>query len=175
MPFTNPAVPNIPDYLTFLYGTVGIPPANLPYGSLDISSASVTIDNTGYTIDYTGPVASWIVPTSLQIAFNWVNTQLACAGIYAIACYNLAADFLLNLAPDVPDQTYFKDERAKLKLMVPQLGIIQSSSNEGSSASFTALEWASRLTMFDIQRLKTPYGRAYLEMAQQAGTLWGLT
>lgn len=150
--FTDPTTPNQADYLSFLRGTVGIKAALLP-------------DNAD------------IIVTSLAIAQEIVNEQLACASprMYTLAVYNLATDRLINYAPDVQNQTYFQDLRKDMKINQPSVGVVSSSSDESTSTTLLNPEQMKYFTLRDLQMLKTPYGREYMGLAQSVGTIWGLT
>lgn len=217
----QPCRPNLTDYVGFLYGTVGIAPANLPtaFGTATAGSTTQLIDTgqtwlvnqwqstpknpyiltdttqglwakitssdiTSVTFNaLTTPInagdAYWITPavvtTSLYIALQTVNTFLEATGLYNEAVYNLAADRLINYAPDVPDQTYWAGERKRLKVNDITLGVITSASDQGTAAAITNPEQFKGLTIGDLQNLRTSYGRAYLAIAQSVGSLWGLS
>lgn len=139
-------------YLIFLRQGVGIPQIALP-------------DN------------SPAIDLSLTIAQNFVSCWLGCisSDIYTLAVYNLATDRLINFAQDQTGQCYFKDAREKYKINSFIAGVIESSSDEATAQAFAVPESLKSLQLSDLQNLKTPYGRAYLEFAQQLGTLWGLS
>ena len=150
--FTNPTTPNQADYLLFLRGTVGIKPALLP-------------DNAD------------VITISFQVAMATVNDQLGCASplMYTYAVYNLAADRLINYAPDLPNQSYFKDLRKDMRIDQPSVGVVSASADESTSTTLLNPEQMKYFTLRDLQMLKTPYGREYLGLAQSIGTVWGLT
>jgi hypothetical protein len=148
----NRTTPNEPDYLAFLRLYVGIDPAFLPDDS------------------------PWI-DISLDVAQTKVVAELAAfPPIYVHAVYNYAADRLVNMAMDEPGKTYFADLRKQLGLNSATPGVIQSSSDQGTSQSFKIPDWMNDMTLTNLQMLKTPWGRNYLGYAQQYGpTIWGLT
>lgn len=118
------------------------------------------------------------VVMSFQVAKDIVNLALNCGSprIYTLAVYNLAADRLINFALDIPDQTYFKDLRCRLRVEDRTPGVVSSTSDEGTSSSYLNPEFMETLTLQDLQTLKTPYGRQYMAFAQMYGrTIWGLT
>lgn len=118
-----------------------------------------------------------IVYTSLAVAQSIVNDALACAGIgtYVLAVYDLAADRLINYAPDQPNQTFFADLRKEFRLTSISLGAVSGASDQGTSASIVNPEWMRTMTIRDIQTLKTPFGRSYMGYAQAYGsTVWAL-
>lgn len=145
-------VPNVTDFTAFLENVVGISPIYLPADSADIANA-------------------------YAIALATVNTQLVVlpGNLYALAIYNLGADQIINYADDQDGYTFFYDKRKEfgINLFVP--GVASSSGDQGSSQSRLNPEFMKNLTFGDLQNLKTPYGRTYLNIAQQAGTLWGLS
>lgn len=96
--------------------------------------------------------------------------------IYAIAVYNLAASNLISYAPDQDGFLYFTALREKLNINGFISGIVQSSSDDGTSVNLVVQEAAKAFTLANLQQLKDPYGRAYLALAQSYGpTTWGLT
>lgn len=116
--------------------------------------------------------------TSLLIAKETVNETLNCASptLYTLAVYNLAADRLINFAPDQPNQTFFKDLRKDLRIADVSVGVVSGSSDESTSTSILNPEAMKNFTLQDLQTLKTPYGRTYMGLAQAYGsTIWGLT
>jgi hypothetical protein len=151
--FIEPGTPNVTDYTAFLRGNVGIPVADLPDDSM------------------------WITAT-LAIAVGQVNLALTCTvqPMYCLACYNLAADRLINFAVDLPQRSYFADLRKQLGVTVFAAGLVSSSSDAGTSQSLEVIEAAKKMTLTDLQLAKTPYGRTYMGIAQSYGpTVWGLT
>jgi len=104
---------------------------------------------------------------------------------HAWAVYNLGGDILVNYAPDNDDATppveppndhYFTILRTKLGLNSFVPGIIQSSSDNGTSVSYMTPGWMEQMTLANLQQLKTPWGRQYLMLAQAYGpTIWGLS
>jgi hypothetical protein len=144
--------PTLAGFLVFVRDQMGIPVSALPDGSQALVWAyEVSLDTVSLKILHASP------------------------RLYLVAVYNLAGDTLMNIAPDVTGSTFFSSYRAEKKLgnFVP--GLIQSSSDEGTSESLMIPEALKNLTLSDLQNLKTPWGQAYLAIAQRAGTLWGLS
>ena len=151
--FVEPGKPNVTDYTAFLRGNVGISVADLPDDSM------------------------WITAT-LGIAIAQVNLALTrlVRPMYCLAVYNLGADRLINFALDLPQRSYFADLRKSLGVTVFAAGLVSSSSDAGTSQSLQVIEAAQKMTLTDLQLAKTPYGRAYMGIAQSYGpTIWGLT
>lgn len=123
------------------------------------------------------PIDSPVISQSYELAVVVVNPQIQQVGalIYDTAVYNLAADYLINYAPDVAPYTFFEDLRAKFDCIGFVSGVITSSSDAGTSQSLQAPTAFSELTISDLQRLKTKYGRRYVEIAQQCSNSWGLS
>lgn len=118
-----------------------------------------------------------IVATSLSVALATVNQALnqANQSIYTLAVYNLATDRLMNFAPDQPNQSYFQQLRSQYNLLDSKVGVVTTASDQGTAGSLLNPEQLSRLTLEDLQTLKTPFGRNYLGMAQAFGpNLFGL-
>jgi len=141
-------------FLNFIRTYAQIPTAALP-------------DNSPYITD------------AYNAAIDVVNDYIASVSstMYDNAVYNYGTDYLLNWAPDQSGQTYFADVRSKnnLNLTGFAAGVIESASDEGTSESLHVPESFDNLMIGDLQLLKTPYGRAYLAIAQKFGPLWGLT
>ena len=124
-----------------------------------------------------------VIAFAFNLAMNIVNPQLRCASnndpnqpnIYAVAVYNLAADFLVNNAQDSGASTFFADLRTTLNLNAPVTGVLTSTSDTGSAASYYVPESLQNLTIGQLQAMRTPWGRTYLSVAQSVGSLWGLS
>lgn len=97
--------------------------------------------------------------------------------LYRSAVYNLAASFLVQFAQDSNASSlphFWQGLRRKLGINGFAPGIIQSSSDNGTSQTWAIPESAKTLSLADLDALKTPWGRAYIAIAQQYGTLWTL-
>lgn len=105
--------------------------------------------------------------------------------IYLQMVYNLAGHLLVTWAPDVPDEVYkivddvpygfFQYIRKQNNMLGFTTGIVQSSSDEGTSVGLVVPKQAENLTISQLQLTTTPWGRTYLGYAQDYGTNWGLT
>ncbi len=123
------------------------------------------------------PDNSVSITYAYDAALDVVNETLlvVAPNMYTLAVYNLGGDNLINWAPDQTGQTFFADLREKLHCTQFVAGVVSSTSDEGTSMSLNVPEQLNRLTLSDLQNLKTPYGRQYLAIAQKYGTLWGLS
>lgn len=122
-----------------------------------------------------------------NIAVDLVNSAIAqvSGDMYILAVNNLAASNLVNYYPDPigapnvagssPAAPFFANLRNMWKLNSFVAGVVNSSSDEGTSQSLEMPEWASKLSIADLQYLKDPYGRHYMQIAQRFGSLWGLS
>lgn len=149
--WTNPTVPNLPDFLVFIANNMQIPvsalPANSPWP--------------GY-------------------AFNQaMNTVLTVSGVasldYVLAVYNCGGHILLAITPDQTGQTYFAGQRAAFDMLGVSNGMIAASSDQGTSNTFATPEGFKNLTVRDLDFMRTPWGRWYLGYAQDYGSIVGLT
>jgi hypothetical protein len=151
--FTSPS-PNAADFATVLNTEVGIPITILATIGTQMTAA-------------------------LAYAVHWTYRQLACVdnAIYLRAVYCLAVDRLLLFGRDPANKssTVFADLRKSLSLESFQPGVIASSGDEGTSQSFEVAEPLRKLTLPDLQNMKTRWGREYLGYAQQAAPIWGLS
>jgi hypothetical protein len=119
---------------------------------------------------------------SYDIAYEIVNRYIWAVnpGIFTVAVYNLAGDYLVNIAQDdpalpPPDNTYWTDLRQSMQINSFIPGLINQASDQGTSAGMKLLASMENLTIGDLQALKTPWGRVYLGIAQSVGSMWGLT
>ena len=119
---------------------------------------------------------------SLNMASEIVNMYLdiASALLYTQAVYNLGADIIVNIAQDdpnlpPPDNTYWTTLRQSLGVNNFIPGFINAANDEDTSAALLVPLGLQNLTLADLQNLKTPWGRAYLQIAQSVGSMWGLT
>jgi hypothetical protein len=157
--------PTLAGFIDWVYSAVGIPAQSLP----------TTSPFLGY---------------AYNVALALVNLQLACVPgpIYMLSVYNLAADRLLNWAPDVNNPPYpypmadnpqglgfFAYIRSQWNLTGFIPGVISASNDEGTGQSLTVQKQLENLTIGQLANLNTPYGRQYLAFAGDVGTLWGLT
>jgi hypothetical protein len=110
--------------------------------------------------------------------FDAAQVELNSGGfsIYSEAVYNLAADNLINYAPDQNGSKYFAKLRKQLNITGFVSGIVQASADESTSVSLVVQDAAKNFTLANIQNLKTPYGRQYLGWAQSYGpSTWGIS
>jgi hypothetical protein len=148
------------------------------------------------------PDSSAVIAMAFNVALAVVNRALRVVGspdwagapqvsIYALAVYNCAGDRLLHYAQDLPGAAiipgsgdpksgdpglpFFAYTRKKWNLDGFVSGVIQSSSDEGTSQSMIVQQAAETFTLDDVAALKTPYGRTYLGFAQAYGTIWNLS
>lgn len=61
----------------------------------------------------------------------------------------------------------------KLSSFAP--GVVQSTSDEGTSVGFLVSDAFKNLTISDLQFMNTPWGRAFLGYCQNFAPIWGLT
>jgi hypothetical protein len=125
-------------------------------------------------------INSTILPAnSPWIEFSFKLSNATCSNtiglldefLYETAVYNLAGDTLLTYTVDQPGQTFFKDVQKKYQLQTFVPGIIKSAADESTSSSMVVPEAFNKLTIGQLQNLKTPYGRLYLQIAQDLGSL----
>lgn len=114
---------------------------------------------------------------SLSLAYGgaveWVNRDIAIVmpSLYAVAVYNLAASFLINYGIE----NVFSALREKLNLNNFVAGVISASSDNSTSSQRLVPDFFKDLSLADLQMLQDPWGRRYLMIAQQFGSLWGLS
>lgn len=148
--------PTYDGFVWFVQNTMNVPPADMP------SDASLQI----------------AYDQSLNLAYLGLETipsQITSPSIYAYAVYNLGAAFLLDLAQDNPNSTYWTDLRNKLGINNLLYGFINSAADQGTSEGTYILDQFKGMTLLDLQLMKSPWGRAYLMFSGQWGSIWGLT
>ena len=156
--------PTLAGFVIFIRDVMGISTTFLPDGSPSITYAynvALMITNPEIGAGIGAPPGS-----------TW--------NLYALAVYNLGGDRLINYAPDQPSQTFFKTLRGPIAdggygLSAFAAGVVQAASDESTSDALAVPDSLKQLTLSDLQNLKTPYGRAYLALAQDTGTLWGMS
>jgi hypothetical protein len=108
-----------------------------------------------------------------------VPSQPTTPSIYAMAVYNLGCAFLIQYAQDDPTvnppSTYWADLRKQFNINAFQYGLIQQAADQGTSSGMYISDQLKGMTLLDMQLAKTPWGQAYLMIAGQWGTIWGLT
>jgi hypothetical protein len=113
--------------------------------------------------------------------------QAASPRIYMLCVYNLGGSNLINFAQDplgAPSVgsntageplTFFNYWRWKWNILGPVSGVVSSAGDQGSATSLEVPQSLKDLTLNDLQKLKDPYGRVYLQYAQAQGSLWGVS
>jgi hypothetical protein len=155
---TDPA--NITDFVWFIQNVMQVPATALP-------------TNVAADPDVT---TAWAV--ALETVDCFINQYSPL--YYNLAMYNFAGDYLINWASDsnaAPNMcsTYFTDLRKKWNITGFVAGTVSSVSDEGTSTSLDVPPQVQGLAMFDLQMLKTPFGRAYMNIASKFGDIWGLS
>jgi hypothetical protein len=134
------------------------------------------------------PLGSMPDDSILQIAYDesinltyyqlaGVPSQPTTPSIYAFCVYNLGCHFLLEIAMDDPDSgsTFWNDLRDKLGINSFLSGLVTSAADQGTAESTYIPEQIKGMTLMDLQLAKSPWGRKYLMIAGQWGSIWGLT
>jgi len=123
------------------------------------------------------PDANPVIPVAFEAAQQIVLVYINQASpfMYMLAVYNLAASNLLNYAPDTPPSTYFETQRTLWNTNSFAPGVVQNVSDVSTSVGLLTPDFMKDLTLANLQQLKDPWGRRYLAIAQDYGTLWGIT
>ena len=151
-PWQTEKSPNATDLYTFLTTVAGVPQAALPSNSPYISWA-----------------LSYAEEKTLLVLYAIVQDY------YCFAVYCLATSFLLNWCPDQSGQTFFAEARKSMKLNSFVGGTVQSSADQATSESLMAPDFLKGLTLGQLQALKDPYGRQWLALQQDMGSIWGIS
>jgi hypothetical protein len=99
--------------------------------------------------------------------------QIASPLLYDNAVYNLGMSNLIEFTPDQIGRTMFATLRKTYSILAFKPGVVQSSGDEGTNTSLLVPDFMKNLTMADLQYIKTPWGRAYMAIAQRVGPVWG--
>lgn len=159
--WVTPTQPNISDYTLFLQGigmNTTVLPTNSPYIGYAFNQASTIVNPYGQCVT---------VPTGV--------TNVS----YTLAVYNCAAHIQIKITPDQTGQNFFQTLRGpgpggyNLVGFLP--GVVTASSDEGTSQTLVVSEAFKNLTLRDLGYMATPYGRSYLEYAQDYGEIVGLS
>ena len=111
----------------------------------------------------------------------WNNTQPAGGGIdYTLAVYNCAGHIQIRITPDQVigniNRGFFQGQRKEYGLLNLSAGLVQSSSNVDTSSVFAVSDLMKQLTLTDLDFIRTPWGRAFMQFQQDYGpTVWGLS
>ena len=123
-----------------------------------------------------------LVYTGLTQVLNLSRASPQSPSIYSLCVYNLGGHILCTIAQDDPNAmppqdppTFWADLREKLQMNVMSYGIVNSASDQGTSASQQIPSQIADMTLLGLDMLKTPWGRFYMMIAGQWGTLWGIS
>lgn len=130
------------------------------------------------------------IQLTYDLAYETVRREFQCfaPAIYQLMVYNLGGAYMAQFAQDpspLPDPPYIDVDGVKYgfwgylrktnNMNGFTSGIVQASSDEGTSVSLVAPKWADNLTAGQLQLTNTPWGRTYLGWAMDPGTAWGIS
>lgn len=144
-------MPTQAGYLDFLRNVVGIAAEALPNDS---------------------PYVSMTYGASVELVLHLLQRM---PSTYTIAVYNLATHFLVSQCPDQEGQTIFNDLRVKFGLMNFTPGLIQASNDETTGQSWMIPDIFKKSNLRELDLMKTPWGRTYMEIAQIGFPMWGIS
>ena len=179
MAIVNPDIANIDPvtYADAVYNLAGDLLINYasdvvqPNASLAWLNGTVTVNTVaahGFTTGDPIVISGVIAPGyngKFQIAVTGTNTFT----------YPLATNPGAATVPGQSAESFFVNLRASWKITTFVPGVIASSGDESTNESLLNPEFMKNLTMSDLQRLKTPFGRVYMAIAQEYGGIVGLT
>ena len=127
---------------------------------MGVTAAQVPDDSPSFTLAYGGAV-------------ELVNPDIACVtpNLYTVAVHNLGASFLVNYGTE----SVFAEFRKEYGLNNFKAGVITGAGDNSTSAQRLVPDFFKDLSLADLQMLQDPWGRRYLMIAQQFGSLWGLS
>lgn len=144
--------PTLAGYTTFLRDIVGLDIIVLPDGSPVIEFSY------NLALNFTQPLLS-VIP------------QIPEVYMYTTAVYNFATHMLMVWAKDQPDQDFFKRIQRQYNLRSLVAGAVESAHDETTSSNLKVPKFFDGLTFSQLDLMKTPWGRMYLEIAQSVGSL----
>lgn len=162
-----------------------IPPYGLPAGDPTFAGFQWFVAHIMAVPSGSIPDSSW-----LQVAYDEavnlayyglqsVPSQSTTPSIYAFAVYNLGCALLLEFAPDDPNATppgtFWTNLRQSLGITNATYGMVNSAADQGTSESMYIPDVIKGMTLFDLQLMKSPWGRTFLMISGEWGTIWGLT
>jgi hypothetical protein len=182
------APPTLEGFANFVSGIMGVPGNVLPSDAVSLQVAydyaiDIVISSalSGGGLDLVPSQSSDSAPNP-----NPPPTAYRTPSIYALAVYFLAGDMLVRIAQDATDPaaspppdnapTYWADLRKSFGVNAMTYGLVQSSSDQGTSMSYAIPEQVKNMTLANLMQMQTPWGRQYLAIAGQWGpTLWGMS
>jgi hypothetical protein len=150
MSYVSPQSPNIADFTTFAIGE-GVPSGDLPTTGIQWAQWALNMALDQTLGDEMGSVSS------------------AYPQAYVLAVYNCAMHNLVKIGQDVSPLTYFTDTREAFKLSSFLGGVVLASGDETTSQTLAVPESLKQMTLRDLDYVKTPWGRQYLEFSQMYG------
>ena len=119
------------------------------------------------------PVIEFSYNMAINICTDLLVTipQIPGEFLYITAVYNLSTDTLLTYAQDQSGQTFFTQVQQKYQLHALVPGVISFAGDEGTQSTMVVPDSFKHMTLANLQNLKTPYGRTYLGIAQDFGSL----
>jgi len=146
------AGPTLAGYTTYLRDIVGVTTTVLPDGSPVIEFSY------NLAINYTQPLLA-VIP------------QLPEEFLYTTAVYNFATHMLMVWAKDEPGQVFFANIQRQYNLHSLVAGAVDDARDESTSTHLRVPKFFDGLTFSQLDLMKTPWGRMYLEIAQSLGSL----
>jgi hypothetical protein len=98
---------------------------------------------------------------------------------YTLATYNCAGHLLVQTTPDQPGRATepgsFTEMRKRFGLLQMSAGLPTTASDQSTSVGLAVPDALRQLTLSDLQFMKTPWGREYIQWNQSFGDVFGLT
>lgn len=153
------------EFRLWLTGNAGVPQsATVPYTMTD------PVDGCQFTFDPIGDaflLAEETVLPAIKIQRH----------LYKIALFNLAMSFLIQFGSDNPNTqppNFWQGLRNKYGYGQSAVGVIQSASDNGTSASIVVPDYYKDASIMTLQNLQNPWGKTYELLAQQYKGVWSL-
>jgi len=151
-----PGGPTYEGFVAWVTAVMGVPTGNMP----DDSTLQVAY-NEALNLAYLGLASIPSVSSTMSI--------------YAMAVYNLGGHILVEIAQDAQNQNFWSNLRNQFQINSMLPGFITQAHDQGTGEGMYIIKQLEGMTLFGLQLMKTPWGRWYLMIAGQWGTIWGLT
>lgn len=89
--------------------------------------------------------------------------------------YNLAASFMVQMAPDRENSTWFADLRKQLGVGRAVAGVVGAASDQGTSGMLQVSDALRSLSLADLMLFQDQWGRTALAILGELSSLWGYT
>jgi hypothetical protein len=141
------------------------------------TTLNVTAFNTGSTVALNALVSDGVTLNNAVILNQLGGPALGIGAYQLDGYYNIPLEAMTVATPIIYQNNlpYFAYWRAQWGINKFTAGVVESTSDDGTSVSFHVPAFMDDLPMSALSYLKTPFGRAYLDYAQRIGGAFGMS